>query len=65
MKGFIARGGQMIEATLVPAPKQKISQKEREIIDQDATPSDWKPVQRLQKDTDATWTKKHGKSYFG
>ncbi len=55
----------MIEATLVPAPKQKISQKEREIIDQDATPSDWKPVQRLQKDTDATWTKKHGKSYFG
>ena len=64
-KGFIARGGQMIDATLVPAPKQKISRKEKEIIDQRATPSDWTPAQRRQKDTDATWTKKHGKGYFG
>jgi IS5 family transposase len=64
-KGFIARGGQMIDATLVPAPKQKISRKDKEIIDQRATPADWEPVQRRQKDTDATWTRKHGKSYFG
>lgn len=64
-KGFIARGGQMIDATLVPAPKQKISRKEKEIIQQQATPSDWKPAQRRQKDTAATWTKKHGKSYYG
>jgi IS5 family transposase len=28
-------------------------------------PSDWTPAQRRQKDIDATWTKKHGKSYFG
>jgi IS5 family transposase len=64
-KGFIARGGQMIDAPLVPAPEQKMSRKEKEIIDQKATPSDWEPAQRRQKDTDATWTKKHGKSYFG
>lgn len=64
-KGFIARGGQMIDATLVPAPKQKMSRKEKEIIDQNATPSDWEPAQRRQKDTDATWTRKHGKNYFG
>jgi IS5 family transposase len=64
-RGFIARGGQMIDANFVPAPRQKISRKERAIIDQDATPADWKPVQRRQKDTDATWTKKHGKSTFG
>jgi IS5 family transposase len=64
-KGFIARGGQMINATLVPAPKQKISRKEKEIIDQKATPSDWAPAQRRQKDTDATWAKTHGKSYYG
>ncbi len=64
-RGFIARGGQMIDATLVPAPKQKISRKEREIIEQKATPAEWKPAQRRQKDTDATWTKKHGKSYYG
>jgi len=30
-----------------------------------ATPADWEPAKRRQKDTDATWTKKHGKTYFG
>ena len=28
-------------------------------------PIDWKPAKRRQKDMDARWTKKHGKSYFG
>ena len=28
-------------------------------------PADWNPAKRRQKDTEATWTKKHGKSYFG
>jgi IS5 family transposase len=64
-KGFIARGGQIIDATLVPAPKQHNSKGEKELIDQKAMPADWKPAKRRQKDIDATWTKKHGKSYFG
>jgi hypothetical protein len=25
----------------------------------------WAPAKRRQKDPDARWTKKHGKSYFG
>lgn len=28
-------------------------------------PVGWKPAKRRQKDVDATWTKKHGKSTFG
>lgn len=64
-KGFIARGGQMIDATLIPAPKQHNSKEENELIKQDAMPADWNPAKRRQKDLDATWTKKHGKSYFG
>ena len=28
-------------------------------------PRGWKPAKRRQKDLDATWTKKHGKSYYG
>lgn len=64
-KGFIARGGQIIDATLVPAPKQHNSRGEKELLDQGAIPADWKPAKRRQKDIDATWTKKHGKSYFG
>lgn len=64
-KGFIARGGQIIDATLVPAPRQHLSKEEKEIIDQGATPAAWSPAKRRQKDTDASWTKKHGKSHFG
>jgi IS5 family transposase len=64
-QGYLARGGQIIDATLVPAPKQHVSRDERALIDERATPADWEPAKRRQKDTDATWTKKHGKSYFG
>lgn len=35
------------------------------MIDQHAMPADWKPAKRRQKDLDASWTKKHGKSHFG
>ena len=64
-QGYLARGGQIIDATLVPAPKQHVSRDERALIDEGAMPADWEPAKRRQKDTDATWTKKHGKSYFG
>lgn len=64
-KGFIARGGQIIDATLVPAPKRHNSRGEKELIKQGAMPTGWKPAKRRQKDIDATWTKKHGKSHFG
>lgn len=64
-RGYIARGGQIIDATLVPAPRQKISRDEKAILEQHATPAKWKPAKRRQKDRDASWTKKHGKSHFG
>lgn len=53
--GFIAQGGQIIDATLVPAPKQHNRRSEKEIIDQAAMPADWKPAKRRQKDIDGTW----------
>jgi IS5 family transposase len=48
-----------------PGPRQHVTQEARELIKEQATPADWTPAQRRQKDTDATWTKKHGKAYFG
>jgi len=60
-RGFIARGGQIIDATLVPAPKQRNSREENKLIKEGAMPADWKPAKRRQKDVDATWTKKYGK----
>ena len=64
-RGFIARGGQIIDATLVPAPKQRNSRGENQLIKDGAMPADWTAATRRQKDVDATWTKKHGKSHFG
>lgn len=64
-QGFIARGGQIIDATLVPAPKQHFTKEDKEQTKQDAMPADWSPAKRRQKDLDATWTKKHGKSHHG
>lgn len=64
-KGFIARGGQIIDATLVPAPKQHFTRGEKDMLKEGAMPADWSPAKRRQKDLDATWTKKHGKSHFG
>jgi IS5 family transposase len=64
-KGFIACGGQIIDAPLVPAPTQHTSRGEKDLIEQGAMPAGWKPAKRRQKDLGATWTKKHGKSHFG
>jgi IS5 family transposase len=66
-KGFIARGGQIIDATIVEAPKQRNTREENEQVKNGETPEAWekKPAKNRQKDKDARWTKKHGKSYFG
>lgn len=66
-QGYAAQGGQIVDATLIPVPKQHNSKDENEQIKQGEVPSDWqdKPHKRAQKDTDARWTKKGGKSYFG
>ena len=66
-KGYIARGGQMVDASIVPVPKQRNTREENEAVKRGETPADWKqkPAKNRQKDKDARWTKKHGKSFFG
>ena len=66
-KGYIARGGQMVDATIVPVPRQRNSRDENEQVKTGTTPEDWKkrPSKNRQKDKDARWTKKHGRSLFG
>ncbi|MGJ9420896.1 IS5/IS1182 family transposase, partial [Massilia sp. CMS3.1] len=56
--GYIARGGQMVDASIVQAPKQSLSKQEKALVGQGAMPADWAPAKRRQKDTDARWTKK-------
>src|SRR5271155_928432 len=66
-KGYIARGGQMVDATMVPVSKQRNSREENEAVKAGKTPEEWEknPSKNRQKDKDARWTKKHGRSFFG
>ena len=66
-QGYIARGGQIIDATIVAVPRQRNTRAENEAIKRGETPDDWekKPAKNRQKDKDARWTKKHGKSFYG
>ena len=66
-QGFLAMGGQIVDATIVAAPRQRNSRDDNETIKQGVTPPDWDahPAKRRQKDIDARWTKKHGRTYYG
>lgn len=65
--GYEAKGGQIIDATLVPVPIQRNRKEENEKLKQGEIPEEWqeKPHKLAQKDTTAQWTQKNGKSYFG
>ena len=64
-RGYIARCGQIIDATLVPAPIQHFTKEDKAQLEQGNIPADWNEAKRRQKDLDATHTKKHGTSYHG
>src|SRR5215468_11656723 len=40
-KGYIARGGQMVDATIVPVPKQRNSREENDEVKAGKTPEAW------------------------
>jgi len=66
--GFAARKGQIVDASIVQAPKQRNTRDENAKIKQgqsDEVRQAWSENKRRQKDTDARWTKKNGKTYFG
>lgn len=66
-QGYIARGGQILDASIVPVPRNHNTREENAAIKGGEVPEGWenKPAKRSQKDVDARWTKKHGKSHYG
>ena len=66
-QGYLAMGGQIIDASIVAVPKQRNSRKENARIKAGEMPECWqdKPAKRRQKDVEARWTKKHGRSHYG
>jgi IS5 family transposase len=64
-EGFQAKQGQIVDASIVPVPIQRNSREENRRIKGGEVPEDWSEPKRAQKDVQARWTQKNGKSFFG
>ena len=68
-KGYVARAGQMIDATFVEVPRQRNSREENAQIKAGEIPEAWDEpeakTKRRQKDTEARWTKKNNEKHYG
>ena len=62
--GFLAMGGQIVDATVVAAPKQRNTEAEKAELKAGRVPDAWRaqPARLAQKDRDARWTIKWSKA---
>jgi len=67
--GYIAKAGQMIDATFVEVPRQRNTREENKQIKGGETPEDWQTPEAAakmqQKDVEARWTKKNHENHYG
>ena len=58
--GYLAMSGQLVDATIVAAAKQRNTKAEKQAIKDGRVPEDWqdRPAKLRQKDRDARWTVK-------
>ena len=62
--GYLAMGGQIVDASLIAAPKQRHTIEEKKDLKEGRIPEEWKarPPRLRQKDRDARWTVKFSKA---
>ena len=60
-KGYLAMGGQIVDATIIEARRPRLTEAEKETIKGGGVPAEWKPARRAQIDRDGRWTLKRGK----
>ncbi|MEE9358588.1 MAG: transposase, partial [Sedimenticolaceae bacterium] len=63
--GFSARKRQIVDAAIVPVPRQRNTREENRQIKAGDSPEAWGDNKRRQKDVAARWTMKHGKTHYG
>lgn len=63
-RGYLAMSGQIVDASIVSAPRQRMTKDEKEKIKQGEIPEDWKEnsSKLAQKDRDARWVVKYRKA---
>jgi IS5 family transposase len=68
-KGYVTRTGSIVDASFMEAPRRKNTKEQRETLKKGEVPAEWAdpahPQKRMQRDTDATWTKKGNEAHFG
>ena len=66
-QGYVARAGQMIDATFVEVPRQRNTREENAGIKAGEPPAAWNetPAKQRQKDVEARWTKKNEEKHYG
>ena len=62
--GYLAMGGQIVDASIVQAPRQRMTDEEKKIVKDGGIPENWrkKPRKLAQKDRDARWTVNYSKA---
>jgi len=60
-RGYLAMGGQIVDATIIEARRPRLTEAEKETIKGGGVPAEWKPARRAQIDRDGRWTLKRGK----
>ncbi len=64
-QGYVARRGQIVDASFVKAPRQRNSRDENAQVKAGKVPSEWSQKKRRHKDTDARWTRKRNETHYG
>ena len=59
--GYLAMGGQIVDATVIQARRPRLSQDEKATVKGGGIPATWSKAKRAQMDTDGRWTLKRGR----
>jgi len=60
-RGFLAMGGQIVDATVVEARRPRLTKEEKASVRDGGTPEDWSKARARQIDRDGRWTIKRGR----
>ncbi len=60
-KGYLAMGGQIVDATVVEARRPRLATEEKDTLKGGGIPQEWAPARRAQIDTEGRWTIKRGR----
>ena len=60
-RGYLAKGGQIVDATIVEARRPRLTRAEKDVVKGGGIPEGWKPARTRQIVREGRWTLKRGK----